>query len=150
MSTESEIRAEGKALPVDNGGKPYTVSTGYVDCKSYSFDAYTQAQEQLQLDRDPIDGQAPWSRGHVLVAGDVASFSNADGLYLEVNVIGVVGGVSDILARCSLSQSRPNAHVDVRRPYERIVFEARRQILPGDSPLQSQGCGFSAVGRFWR
>lgn len=137
-------------MAVEAGGKPFTVSTGLVGCGGMSADRFTQVAEELLLTYEPSEGEAPWSRGQIVIAGDVAAFSNADALYLEVNVVGVLGGIGDIIARCALGQGHPNARVDVDKPFEKIVFEVRRGYLPTDSPLQSKGLGFTASGRFWR
>ena len=139
----------GRAAPVENGGRPITIST-----KEFSYQgigAWQDVPDELDLRLSPDTGEAPWTRGHVIVSGGVSDTTTEpahDYCYLEVRVIGVLGGVQTILAILALGNERPVGRVPVDDPYDKIVFQARQATnVDGVVP---QSLTFRAGGRFYR
>jgi hypothetical protein len=149
--TQAETRLGGKAVVVENGGQPFTVSIKeQVGFSGLSGDWQTIADE-IDLRTSQDSGQAPWSRGHVVVGGAVLDTTSEPAhtfVYLEVEVIGKLGAVSTVLATVALGGGKQNARVDVDKPYEKITFRARQvSDVPNVFP---NSITFNASGRFWR
>jgi hypothetical protein len=130
---------------------PCTLATRVLNCQQLSV--FTQLSESFGMGAvDAKSGLGPFARGHLILAGNVSRSPGAGygSIQLEVNVLGVVGGVSDIIARCVFGLDQATAYVDIDEPYDSIQFEAR-QVVDGlpDGLAPSLALAFSAVGRFW-
>ncbi len=145
-------RTDGKAIAVENGGQPWTVT---VKRQAITVSVeFARATDFLDLTVEPVSGQAPWSRGQVLVVADVAALSAGsvvpDWYYAEVEVLGEIGNMLTIIARLGFGPGKQAALVPIDRPFERILFQSKLAVSNGEGNVTPQSIGFSAVGRFYR
>lgn len=154
--TEADARVTDRQVWVDNGGKPWTLTTKPVNVATSTEQepAWQIANEAIDLRLDPATGQAPWSRGQVEVVADVSAANlvpaTVDFLVLEINVIGVVGGVRTVIARFALGGDKLVGRVPLRDPYQKIEFEYRQLNPTTEGPNMPSSVGFFAVARLYR